>query len=230
VEAIPLEAIRQGVTWDWETIPEYMDALDQRLGINVACLIGHSAVRRYVMGDASQEREATDDEIAAMRAIVREGLDAGAIGISFERNMRHFDWNGRLAPTNLASETEILSVAGVADEAGRGVIQFGGERRLGIEIAQNSGRPTFYGNITWQAIYPNRWREYLDEVAGLQSQGYRAYQYVMPRPGDLRFTLKTAQHFDAMPTWRQVMLTPLGEREQAFRDPATRAQLHREAV
>src|SRR5437867_8074725 len=80
VEAIPLEAIRAGVPWDWETFPEYMDAIDRRLGLNVARLIGHSAVRRYVLGDASQEREATQDEIAAMQAIVREALQAGAIG------------------------------------------------------------------------------------------------------------------------------------------------------
>ena len=106
VEAIPLEAIQAGVNWSWETIPEYLNALDRRLGINVASLIGHSAVRRYVMGEASQERHATDEEVTAMKAIVREGLAAGAVGISFERNLRHFDWNGRLAPTNLASESD----------------------------------------------------------------------------------------------------------------------------
>ncbi len=78
------------MTWSWETIPEYLDALDQRLGVNVACLIGHSAVRRYVMGEAAQERPATDDEVAAMKTIVREELEAGAIGLSFERNFRHF--------------------------------------------------------------------------------------------------------------------------------------------
>ena len=81
VEAIPLEAIQAGVQWSWETIPQYLDALDERLGLNVASLIGHSAVRRYVMGDASQERYATDEEITAMKAIVREGIKAGAIGI-----------------------------------------------------------------------------------------------------------------------------------------------------
>jgi len=118
VEAIPLEAIRAGVTWSWETIPQYMDALDRRLGVNVGCLIGHSAVRRYVMGEASQERHASDEEVAAMKAIVREGIEAGAVGVSFERNFRHFDWNGRLAPTNVAADDEIFAVAGVVDEAG----------------------------------------------------------------------------------------------------------------
>ena len=230
VEAIPLEAIQTGVNWSWETIPEYLDALDQRLGINVASLIGHSAVRRYVMGEASQERHATDDEVAAMKAIVREGLEAGAIGVSFERNLRHFDWNGRLAPTNLASEEEIFAVAAVADEVGRGVIQFGGDRSISRKLAKASRRPVFYGNITQQAVAPERWRKQLDEAESLMREGHRGYQFVMPRPGDLRYTLRTAQHFDAMPTWKNVMLLPHDLRTQAFRDPETRAKLHREAV
>jgi N-acyl-D-aspartate/D-glutamate deacylase len=230
VEAIPLEAIQAGVNWCWETIPEYLDALDRRLGINVAALIGHSAVRRYVMGEDAQERHATDEEVMAMKAIVREGLEAGAVGISFERNLRHFDWNGRLAPTNLAAEEEIFAVAAVADEVGRGVIQFGGDRNLSAKLAKSSRRPVFYGNITQQAVAPDKWRKQLTEAENMMRQGHRAYQFVMPRPGDLRYTLKTAQHFDAMPTWKNVMLLPLETRKDAFRDPATRAKLHFEAV
>lgn len=230
VEAIPLEAIQAGVQWSWETIPQYLDALDQRLGLNVAALIGHSAVRRYVMGDSSQERHATAEEIGAMKAIVHEGIEAGAVGVSFERNPRHFDWDGRLAPTNLAADSEIFAVAGVVDEAGRGVIQFGGDRKLGAEVAKRTRCPVFYGNITQAAVAPDRWRKQLDETESLMRQGHRAYQFVMPRPGDLRYTLKTAQHFDAMPTWKNVMLLPLEARKVAFRDPATRAKLHREAV
>jgi N-acyl-D-amino-acid deacylase len=230
VEAIPLEAIRAGVKWSWETIPQYLDSLDRRLGINVASLIGHSAVRRYVMGEASQERHATEAEVAAMKAIVREGIEAGAVGVSFERNLRHFDWNGRLAPTNVASDAEIFAVAGVVDEVGHGVIQFGGDRKLGAQVAKTSRCPVFYGNITQQAVAPNRWREQLTEAENVMRQGHRAYQFVMPRPGDLRYTLKTAQHFDALPSWKPVMLLPLEERKRAFRDPEIRAKLHLEAV
>jgi N-acyl-D-amino-acid deacylase len=230
VEAIPLEAIQAGVNWSWETIPEYLNSLDNKLGINVAALIGHSAVRRYVMGEASQERHATDEEVTAMKTIVREGLEAGAVGVSFERNLRHFDWNGRLAPTNLASEEEIFAVASVADEVGRGVIQFGGDRNISTRLAKASRRPVFYGNITQQAVAPDKWRKQLTDAENLMRQGHRGYQFVMPRPGDLRYTLKTAQHFDAMATWKNVMLLPLEQRKEVFRDPATRAKLHREAV
>ena len=230
VEAIPLEAIRAGVTWNWETIPEYLDALDRRLGVNVASLVGHSAVRRYVMGEASQDRVATQDEISAMREIVREGIEAGSVGVSFEHNMRHFDWNGRLAPCNLATDDEILAVASVLDEVGRGVIQVGGDRKLGVKLTKASGRPVFYGNITQQAVAPDLWRERLTEAENLMREGHRAYQFVMPRPGDLRYTMKTAQHFDALPSWKSVMLLPLEERKQVFRNPEVRAKLHLEAV
>src|SRR4026207_1965821 len=177
VEAIPLEAIQAGVKWSWETIPQYLNALDQRLGVNVASLIGHSAVRRYVMGDASQERHATEEEIAAMKAIVREGIEAGAVGISFERNPRHFDWDGRLAPTNLAADSEIFAVARVVDEVGRGVIQFGGDRKLGTEVAKKTRCPVFYGNITQAAVAPDRCRKQLGETERLLRPGPRRHAH-----------------------------------------------------
>src|ERR1051325_1374154 len=170
VEAIPLEAIEAGVQWSWETIPQYLDTLDRRLGLNVGSLIGHSAVRRYVMGEASQEGQATGGEIAAMRAIVRDGLEAGAVGISFERNPRHFDWNGRLAPPNLAAGSEILAIARVVDEVGHGVIQCGGDRNLGAPVAKNSPQAVFYGNITQSAVAPDRWRKQLESTENLMRE------------------------------------------------------------
>jgi N-acyl-D-aspartate/D-glutamate deacylase len=121
-------------------------------------------------------------------------------------------------------------VASVVDEVGRGVIQCGGDRKLGTAVAKNNRCPVFYGNITQAAVAPERWRKQLEETESLMRQGHRAYQFVMPRPGDLRYTLKTAQHFDAMATWKNVMLLPLEMRKEAFRDPATRAKLHKEAV
>jgi len=230
VEAIPLEALQAGVKWSWETIPEYLETLDRCLGVNIAAFVGHSAVRRYVMGDASQDRHATEEEIAAMKAIVREGIEAGAIGVSFERNLRHFDLHGRLTPTNVASDEELLEIAGIVDELGRGVVQFGGDRTVGRRLAEAINRPVLYGTIGTQAIAPDRWRDQLAEAEEMLRKGRKAYAFVMPRPGDLRYTLKTAQHFDAMPTWKSVMLLPLEERKQAFRDRGVRARLHLEAV
>src|SRR5215831_7638179 len=82
VEAIPMDVLQAGVPWNWESFPDYMRAVGQRLGVNVGTLVGHSAVRLYAMGDDASERAATDEELAMMRRIVREALDAGALGLS----------------------------------------------------------------------------------------------------------------------------------------------------
>ena len=230
VEAIPLEALDAGLTWSWETIPQYLDALDKRLGVNVAPFMGHSAIRRYVMGEAAYEREADDDELHMMKDIVRSGMEAGALGISFERNMRHFDWQGRTAPSNLASDQERFELAEVLDDVGCGAIQIGGDSRLGIRLAQAGGRPVLYGGITQNAAAPNQWQEQMEEAEQLGRDGLRAFLLFNPQPTILHYTLKTAQHFDALPTWKTVMMLPLQERMQAFRDPQTRAKLHFEAV
>ena len=230
VEAIPKEAVEAGVVWSWETIPQYLDTLDRRLGVNVASFIGHSAVRRYVMGEAASEREADEDELIAMQAIVREGMEAGSVGISFERNMRHFDWQGRVAPSSLASDQERFALAGVLDEVGYGTIQMGGDPQMGIRLAKAGGRPVIYSGITQNAAAPDQWRVQLDEAEELGQEGLQAFLLHNPMPTILHYTLKTMQHFDALPTWRTVMMLPLEERKQAFRDPETRAKLHFEAV
>src|SRR5437899_2584923 len=82
VEGMPLESLREGVPWDWQTTAEYLDAVDSRLGINAGFMVGHSAIRRIVMGEESNQREATDDELKSMSRLLHDGLDAGGIGFS----------------------------------------------------------------------------------------------------------------------------------------------------
>src|SRR5580704_13964135 len=127
VEAIPMEVLNT-VEVDWETIPQYMDRLDQHLGVNVGNLIGHSAARYYVMGDDCQKRTATDDEIRAMQDVVRDGIKAGALGLSVSRNKGHYDPQGVHIPALWADEKEIFALADVLREMGTGTIQAGGGR------------------------------------------------------------------------------------------------------
>ena len=133
VEAIPMDILRAGLKWRWETIPEYMQAVEERLGVNVGMMIGHSAVRLFAMGDASQERAATEEELAVMRGVVRDGLEAGALGLSISRNMGHFDVRGKLIPGSFAPEEELFALAGVLREVGTGVIQSGDGRTLELK-------------------------------------------------------------------------------------------------
>jgi N-acyl-D-amino-acid deacylase len=103
VEAIPMEVL-DTLEFTWETFPEYLDEMDRNLGVNIGNLIGHTAVRHYVMGEDCQKRTATDDEIAQMQGLVREGMKAGALGLSVSRNQGHFDPQGVHIPAIWADE------------------------------------------------------------------------------------------------------------------------------
>jgi N-acyl-D-aspartate/D-glutamate deacylase len=123
VEGMERSALEAGLTWGWESTAEYAAALDQRLGLNVAFLVGHCAVRQAVMGEDAVERAARPDEVAAMQALVRAGLDAGAVGFSTNGNNRHFREDGKPVASRLAEPDEIAALAGVLSERNAGVFQ-----------------------------------------------------------------------------------------------------------
>src|SRR3974390_671738 len=125
VEAIPLGGLPT-VDVNWETFPQYMDRLDKSLGVNAGTLIGHTAVRFYAMGEDCQKRAATDDEIKTMRDVVRDGMQAGAIGFSGSRQKGHFDPQGVPIPALWAAEKEGFALADVLRELGTGPVQMGG--------------------------------------------------------------------------------------------------------
>jgi N-acyl-D-aspartate/D-glutamate deacylase len=234
VEAIPMEVLQAGVPWTWETFPQYMDAIGQRLGVNVGTLVGHSAVRLYAMGEACSERDATDAELETMRRVVREALEAGALGLSITRNMNHFDLAGKRIPAACAPESELFALAGVLREVGTGVIQCGGgtnpelKDRLLSRISQASGRPVMYNTLLEQARQPGRWRTHLAHVEATARQGLRAIPLCNPGSVVNRFTMKNCQVFRSMPTWLPILQAPDDAKLAAYRDPAIRAQLRAE--
>ena len=112
VEAITMEVLRT-IEFSWETMSQYMDTLDKRLGVNVGTLVGHSAIRHYVMGNDCQGRAATPDEIQAMRRVVDDSIRAGALGLSVSRNTGHYDPQGVHIPAIWAEEAEIFALGEV---------------------------------------------------------------------------------------------------------------------
>ena len=231
VEAIPLEVLMEGVEWSWGTVGEYLDAMDRRLGVNVGYLMGHSAIRRYVMGEDSQDRaQATEEEVEAMKEVVREGMRAGAIGLSFTRNQGHFDQRGKLLPGSKASLDEIFALAKVLREFGTGVIQCGSaSAELSAELYQASGRPVFHGIAhTW--ANPEEWKSRLAKVEASVKSGNRAFPQLATRPTDQRFTLKQCQLFDQLTTWQHVLDGTHEEKVRDLSDPEIRKKLHVEAV
>ena len=234
VEAIPMDVLEAGVPWNWETFPEYMRAIGQRLGVNVGTLIGHSAVRLYAMGKDASERDATEAELAVMRRLVREAIDAGALGLSITRNMNHFDISGQRIPAACAPESELFALADVLREAGTGVIQCGGgtnpemKDRLLSRISQACGRPIMYNTLLEQARQPGRWKKHLAHVEEVVREGLRAIPLCNPGSIVNRFTMKNCQVFRSMPTWLPILQGPDEQKLIAYRDPATRDKLRAE--
>jgi N-acyl-D-amino-acid deacylase len=234
VEAIPMDVLQAGVPWTWETFPEYMGAIGQRLGVNVGTLVGHSAVRLYAMGEACSERAAHDAELDVMRRVVGEALEAGALGLSITRNMNHFDVAGTRIPAACAPESELFALADVLREAGTGVIQCGGgtnpelKDKLLSRIAQACGRPVMYNTLLEQARQPGRWRTHLAHVEETVRQGIRAIPLCNPGSVVNRFTMKNCQVFRSMPTWLPILQASDDDKLAAYRDPQTRAKLRAE--
>ena len=234
VEAIPMDVLQAGVAWSWETFPEYLGTIAQRLAVNVGTFVGHSAVRLYAMGEDCSERAATDPELDVMRQVIRDALEAGALGLSITRNMNHFDIVGKRIPAACAPESELFALADVLREVGTGVIQCGGgtnpELKDGLlsRLAQARGRPVMYNTLLEQARHPGRWRTHLAHVEETARKGIRAVPLCNPGSVVNRFTMKNCQVFRSMPTWLPILQGSDAEKLRAYRDPATRTQLRAE--
>jgi N-acyl-D-aspartate/D-glutamate deacylase len=231
VEAIPMDVLSAGVPWTWETFPEYMTAIGRRLAVNVGTLVGHSAVRLYAMGEECSDRAATQAELDAMRSVVCEALEAGALGLSITRNMNHFDIAGKRIPAACAPESELFALADVLREVGTGVIQCGGgtnpelKDNLLSRLSEACGRPVMYNTLLEQARQPGRWRTHLAHVEETARQGIRAIPLCNPGSIVNRFTMRNCQVFRSMPTWLPILQGPDDEKLAAYRNPAVRAKL-----
>jgi N-acyl-D-aspartate/D-glutamate deacylase len=235
VEAIPVEVL-DTVEFDWETIPQYMEKLDRRLGVNVGTLIGHSAVRYYVMGEDCQKRAATEAELKAMQAVVRDGMEAGALGLSVSRNRGHYDPQGVHIPALWADEKEIFGLGDVLRELGTGVIQSGGGRAAEMKdalmsrLSEATGRTVVYNNLGQTVREPDLWKKHMARLEETARAGIRAYPLCSPNRVTQSFTMKNCQVFRGAPTWHPILLASDAEKLRAYSDPAIRQKLHEEVV
>ena len=235
VEAIPMDVLRT-VDFSWETFPQYMDTLDGRLGLNVGTLIGHSPIRHYVMGEESQGRAATADEIDAQREIVREAIMAGALGLSVSRSKGHFDPQGVLIPAAWATEEEIFALGDVLGELGTGIIQCSSGRvgemkdRLMSRLSLATGRQIVYNSLLHSVRNPNEWMELMAVVDETSKTGVRAYPMCSPIAEEQHFTMRNCQVFRGIPSWHPILLASDEEKMRAYSDPEVRKKLHSEVV
>jgi len=205
VEAIPMEVLRT-VDVDWETFPQYMDRLNKRLGVNAGTLIGHTAVRYYAMGEDCQKRDATSDELKAMQDVVRDGMQAGALGFSASRQKGHYDPQGVPIPALWASEEEIFALGDVLRELGTGTLQVGGgvdpelSDGLMARLAEATGRPVIYNSLSQTVRNPDKWKQHIARVEETAKAGIRAYPMCSPNRVTQDFTMKNCQVFRGLPT------------------------------
>ncbi|MFK7897034.1 MAG: amidohydrolase family protein [Myxococcota bacterium] len=241
VEDIPGTALHEGIKWNWETFPEYIDALGASpLAIDVGTQVPHGAVRAYVMGDRGPAHEvATPEEIDGMAKLVREALDAGALGFSTSRTVKHKDVNGVVTPTITAHEDELVGIAQSLSDAGKGVLQgisdfnhFGEEFKMFRRMAEVSGRPVSI-TVEQQDARPDWWKQLLDAVTEAQADGLTMRGQVPPRAtGVLLGLTATLNPFSFHPSFAKATVNlatleslPLAERVANLRKPEVRAQI-----
>ena len=235
VEAIPMEVL-DTLEFTWETFPEYLDQMDHHLGVNVGNLIGHTAVRYYVMGDDCQKRTATDDEIKQMQGLVRDGMKAGALGLSVSRNQGHFDPQGVHIPAIWADEKEIFALGDVLREMGTGLIQSGGgngaemKDALMSRLSEATGRTVVYNNLGQTMRRPGQWQKQIAQVDATTAKGIRAFPMCTPNRITDYFTMRNTQTFRGLPVWHPISLSSPEEQLKAYADPDVRKKLHEEAV
>lgn len=240
MDPIALGAVR----WDeFETFEEFLATRHGRLGINFACYVGHSNLRRWVMGDESHRRAATDEEVARMRALLAEALAAGAAGLSSSAAAVHMDVNGDPVPSRLAARSEFLALAEELGRFGKGSITFlpassiGGldetDKEYLIELGKRSGVPIIIQGLggrnkvdaptaTWEASVA-----FLDRAT---AAGAPVYSLLISRPFDRPVVFgPNCPHYPAVASWHRMMRLPKAERDAMLRDPVARAEM-RDAV
>lgn len=231
VEGMSVAALKAGLGDDWgfESFPEYLDKIEEGgTSINVGVLLGHTPLRMYVMGEDATEREATTEEIAEMRALVTDALDAGAIGFATSKARTHVGYRGKPVPSRLAGQDEIRELTGALGEAQKGMIQAtigeGMSYENFAEITKNTGR-----RISWTALLsgvaiagPGGYKAQLRKSEELIAAGHDVVPQVTCRPLNFEFNFKAPFLFESSKVFQEVSQADFEGRKKVYADPAFR--------
>jgi N-acyl-D-amino-acid deacylase len=235
VEDIPGVVMAEGLPWDWETFPEYLDALEaRRRDIDVAALFPHSPLRVYAMGERGARREAaTAEDLATMKALTREALDAGALGFATSRLVIHKTMKGEAIPSFEAEVTELEAIAEAMKEAGTGLFQlvpnafapWDKEIQVLVQVAESCGRPATFTYATGNSG-PATWLRALELVDEANARGADIRPQVLPRAIGIVAGFEASTHpFCLCPSYLPIAALPLDEQMKSLSDPAFRARL-----
>ncbi len=239
VEDIPGAALHEGLSWRWNDFGQYLDAVEALdHDIDVAAQVPHSAVRLHVMGERGASRQpATAADIAEMAELVRQGVEAGALGFTTSRTRNHTTSAGEYVPTLDAEAAELIGIAEALGASGRGVLQVvsdfvdvDAEMAMLREMVRRSGRPLSI-SIAASPVAPDRWRRLLDHLSAANAEGLAMTGQVAPRPVGIICGLECTLHpFMSAPAYAEIADRPLPERVAALREPERRQRLIAEAA
>jgi N-acyl-D-aspartate/D-glutamate deacylase len=234
VEDIPEVVLTAGIPWNWETFPQFLDALgERRFDMDVATQVPHAALRVYVMGQRGAEREpATQADRAEMARLAAEGIRAGALGFSTSRTIAHKTLAGEHTPTLHAAEAELAEIGRAVGAVGAGWMQVisdfddpDEEFALLRRVATAAGRPMTI-SLLQRDSRPGLWRTLLDHIEAANAGGARIMGQVMSRPIGVMLGLEISQNpFIGRPSYKAIADKPFAERLAAFRDPSFRTRI-----
>lgn len=240
VEDIPGAALTEGIKWTWESFPEFLDAVAARkLGMDVAAQVPHGAVRTYVMGERGANNEpATPEDIARMAELVREGIEAGALGFSTSRTIVHKAASGEAMPGTFAAEEELFGIGRAMGELGKGVFELAPAGTAGEDViaarqemvwmrrlSAETGRPVSFALLQVDAE-PTLWHDLLEEAQQAVAEGAEVYPQVAGRPFGMLIGHQTEYHpFRERPSYEALMELPFEERIAQLRRPEVRAAI-----
>ncbi len=244
VEDIPGAALTEGIDWQWESFPEYLDCLASKTySMDVGAQIAHGAVRGYVMGERGARNEpATPQNIDQMRQITQEALEAGALGVSTSRTIAHRALDGEPVPGTFAAEDELFGLGEALRDAGVGIFELAPNGIMGEDLAAPHkevdwmcrlsaamGRPVSFGLVQVD-VAPDLYRELLEKSQQANSQGAQVYPQVANRPTGVLLGLQTNNAFVGRPSYDALSHLPLPERVAQLRRPDVKAQILSEKV
>ncbi|MFJ5995875.1 amidohydrolase family protein [Streptomyces sp. NPDC092370] len=239
VEGMALVALEEGAPWSWHSFGEYLDALEGRIAVNAGFMVGHCALRRYVMGPRAVGGQPTQEELAAMVRLLRESMDAGAWGLSTTQSTSHSDGDGQPVASRHARPAELLALSRAVGECEGTQIeaivagcldQFSdAEIDLFAEMSAVAGRPLNWNVLTIDAAVPERVPRQLLASEQARKAGGRVVALTMPILTPMNMSLGTFCALNLIPGWGPVLGLPVPERIERLRDPDVRAELLRRA-
>jgi N-acyl-D-amino-acid deacylase len=233
VEGMSIEALRTGIDWGFESFPQYLDMLEKNgVGPNVACFVGHSGVRTFVMRNDAPKRAATADEVRQMRGIVAEAMEAGACGFSTTRSGQHNGEAGIPMPSRLADEHEMKTLSAVLRDHGKGLLMMTKGADTPVpwieELCAAADRPYLIAALLHSNLTPEATFDDLAHIGAAQKRGRRMYGAVSPCPLNFEFTLHEPYVFEGLRAWQPLMRMDPEEFSAAIADPQLRASLKAE--